>query len=134
MTNRTDAADRALLHALERPGVLVIDDVQRIAAPELDYLRLLVDAPTTATSLVLCGAGAEQTLAALPRWLPASLPGSTRHASMPPKSPVYYACSTRVAHRHGHRSATCGRDVRTRQLPYLGEAHLPRLRGPESSP
>ncbi|MET7305190.1 ATP-binding protein [Embleya sp. NPDC005575] len=66
LTNRTDAADRALLDALKAPGVLVIDDVQRIAAPELDYLRLLVDAPTTHTSLVLCGAGAERTLTRAP--------------------------------------------------------------------
>ncbi|WP_353946918.1 hypothetical protein ABII15_38430 (plasmid) [Streptomyces sp. HUAS MG91] len=43
--------------------MLVTDDVQRIAAPELDYLRLLADAPTTQASLVLCGAGAERTLA-----------------------------------------------------------------------
>ncbi|MGW2184813.1 AAA family ATPase [Streptomyces sp. NPDC001719] len=66
LTNRTDAADRALLDALQAPGVLVIADVQRIAAPELDYLRLLIDAPTTRTSLVLCGAGAERTLARAP--------------------------------------------------------------------
>jgi hypothetical protein len=66
LTNRTDAADRALLQAFQAPGVLVIDDVQRIAAPELDYLRLLVAAPTTQTSLILCGAGAERTLARAP--------------------------------------------------------------------
>ncbi|MEU9033140.1 ATP-binding protein [Streptomyces sp. NPDC048383] len=66
LTSRTDAADRALLEALTEPGVLVIDDVQRIAAPELDYLRLLADAPTTRTALVLCGAGAERTLARAP--------------------------------------------------------------------
>jgi hypothetical protein len=66
LTSRTDAADRALIDALSTPAVLVIDDAQRIAAPELDYLRLLVDAPTTATSLVLCGAGAERTLARAP--------------------------------------------------------------------
>ncbi|MEV5205709.1 ATP-binding protein [Streptomyces sp. NPDC053720] len=66
LTNRTDAADRALLKAFQAPGVLVIDDVQRIAAPELDYLRLLLDAPTTQASLVLCGAGAERTLARAP--------------------------------------------------------------------
>lgn len=66
LTNRTDAADRTLLEALQVPGVLVIDDVQRIAAPELDYLRLLIDAPTTQTSLVLCGADAERTLARAP--------------------------------------------------------------------
>ncbi|WP_326813414.1 ATP-binding protein [Streptomyces scopuliridis] len=66
LTNRTDAVDRALFEALKNPGVLVIDDVQRIAAPELDYLRLLADAPTTQTSLVLCGAGAERTLARAP--------------------------------------------------------------------
>ncbi|NDZ79553.1 hypothetical protein G3I19_13705 [Streptomyces sp. SID10853] len=40
LANRTDATDRALLEASQAPGVLVIDDVQRIAAPELDYLRL----------------------------------------------------------------------------------------------
>ncbi|WP_372404117.1 AAA family ATPase [Streptomyces luteireticuli] len=66
LTNRTDAADRALLEAFQTPGALVIDDVQRIAAPELDYLRLLADAPTTQTSLILCGAGAERTLARAP--------------------------------------------------------------------
>lgn len=66
LTNRTDAADRALIDAFKTPGVLLIDDVQRIAAPELDYLRLLADAPTTQTSLVLCGAGAERTLARAP--------------------------------------------------------------------
>ncbi|MGA4844388.1 AAA family ATPase [Streptomyces sp. G45] len=66
LSSRTDAADRALLEAFRAPGVLVTDDVQRIAAPELDYLRLLVDAPTTQTSLVLCGAGAERTLARAP--------------------------------------------------------------------
>ncbi|MFE3947181.1 ATP-binding protein [Streptomyces sp. NPDC059118] len=65
-TNRTDAADRALLEAFQAPGVLVIDDVQRIAAPELDYLRPLVDAPTTQMALVLCGASAERTLARAP--------------------------------------------------------------------
>ncbi|MDH6711321.1 type II secretory pathway predicted ATPase ExeA [Kitasatospora sp. MAA19] len=69
LTNRTDAADRALIDAFKAPGVLLIDDVQRIAAPELDYLRLLADAPATQTSLVLCGAGAERTLARAPRWL-----------------------------------------------------------------
>ncbi|MEV8320869.1 ATP-binding protein [Streptomyces sp. NPDC059900] len=62
LTNRTEAADRALIDALKSPGVLVIDDVQRIAAAELDYLRLLIDAPTTRASLVLCGAGAERSL------------------------------------------------------------------------
>ncbi|WP_344640992.1 ATP-binding protein [Kitasatospora cystarginea] len=66
LTNRTDAADRALIDAFRTPGVVLIDDVQRIAAPELDYLRLLADAPTTQTSLVLCGAGAERMLARAP--------------------------------------------------------------------
>ncbi|WP_405021611.1 ATP-binding protein (plasmid) [Kitasatospora sp. NBC_00070] len=66
LTNRTDAADRALIEAFTTSGVLLIDDVQRIAAPELDYLRLLADAPTTQMSLVLCGAGAERTLARAP--------------------------------------------------------------------
>ncbi|MET9499729.1 ATP-binding protein [Streptomyces sp. NPDC006552] len=47
LTNRTDAAARTVLQAFQAPVVVVIDDVQRIAAPELDYLRLLVDAPTT---------------------------------------------------------------------------------------
>ncbi|MET7304328.1 hypothetical protein [Embleya sp. NPDC005575] len=44
----------------------MIDDVQRIAAPEPDYLRLLAGAPTTRTCRVLCGAGAERTLARAP--------------------------------------------------------------------
>lgn len=66
LVNRTDAANSVLIDALKEPGVLIVDDVQRIAAPELDYLRLLVDAPTTRTSLVLCGADAERTLARAP--------------------------------------------------------------------
>ncbi|MFB6601721.1 hypothetical protein ACFCXR_31125 [Streptomyces noursei] len=63
LTNHTDAAGRALLQTFQALGVLVIDDVQRIAAPELDHPRLLVDAATTHTSFILCGAGAERTLA-----------------------------------------------------------------------
>lgn len=66
LTHRADAADRALVEVLKAPVVLVIDDAQRIAAPELDYLRLLVDASSTRTSLVLCGAGVERTLARAP--------------------------------------------------------------------
>ncbi|MFF4355026.1 AAA family ATPase [Streptomyces sp. NPDC001530] len=66
LSNRADAADCALIDALTSPGVLVIDDVQRIAAPELDYLRLLVDAPSTQAALVLCGAGAERSLKRAP--------------------------------------------------------------------
>lgn len=70
LTNRTDTADRALFDAFQAPGVLVIDDVQRIAAPEPDCLRLLVDAPTTWTSLVLCCAVPERSAPwpVLPRW------------------------------------------------------------------
>ncbi|WP_233289165.1 ATP-binding protein [Kitasatospora sp. MBT63] len=66
LAHRTEAADRALIDALKDPGVLVIDDVQRIAAPELDYLRLLADVSTTKASLVLCGAGAERTVQRAP--------------------------------------------------------------------
>ncbi|MFC9753777.1 hypothetical protein [Streptomyces sp. NPDC056921] len=71
--------------------MLVIDDVQRIAALELDCLRLLADALTTQTSLVFCGAGAERTLARapalasrvltwqhVPRLDPAQVPGVLR--------------------------------------------------------
>ncbi|MGW7086578.1 AAA family ATPase [Streptomyces sp. NPDC054871] len=91
LTSRTDAADRALLEVLAEPAVLVIDDAQRIGAPELDYLRLLADAPATRTSLVLCGAGVERTLARapalasrvltwqhIPRLDPAQVPGVLR--------------------------------------------------------
>ncbi|WP_435972216.1 AAA family ATPase [Streptomyces sp. Qhu_M48] len=66
LAHRADLADRVLTDALKDPGVLLIDDVQRIAAPELDYLRLLMDAPATQTSLLLCGTGAERTLARAP--------------------------------------------------------------------
>ena len=66
LTSRTDAADHALTDALSTPAVLVIDDAQQIAAPELDYLRLLMDAPSTQTCLVLCGAGVEKTLKRAP--------------------------------------------------------------------
>ncbi|MFI0980712.1 ATP-binding protein [Streptomyces sp. NPDC021093] len=131
LTNRTDAADRALLEAFREPGVLVIDDVQRIAAPELDYLRLLIDAPMTQTCLVLCGAGAEKspqrapamasrvlTWHPLPRLEAAQVPGVLRF--VPPA----------VGRRRGRRSAARGHDVRPRELPELGEDHLRRVRGP----
>lgn len=66
LASRTDAADRALIDDFKNPVVLVIDDAQRIGGPELDYLRLLLDAPATQASLVLCGAGAERTMKRAP--------------------------------------------------------------------
>ncbi|GGV41990.1 hypothetical protein GCM10010495_69540 [Kitasatospora herbaricolor] len=130
LTNRTDAADRALIDAFKTPGVLLVDDVQRIAAPELDYLRLLADAPTTQMSRAVRGrrrthsrpipglgvAGAD--LAARPP--SGGLPGSRRAAPVP----------SVVAYRGRRRSAARGRDLRTGELPDLGEDHLPRLRRP----
>ena len=66
LSHRAEATDRALLQALQQPGVLFLDDTQRLAPPELDYLRLLMDAPTTQATTVLCGAGSERTLARAP--------------------------------------------------------------------
>jgi hypothetical protein len=66
LSHQAEAADRALLQALQQPGVLFLDDTQRLAPPELDYLRLLMDAPTTQATTVLCGAGSERTLARAP--------------------------------------------------------------------
>nr|WTA00194.1 AAA family ATPase [Streptomyces sp. NBC_00857] len=63
LTHRAGAADRALAEALEQPGVLFLDDVQRLTSPLLDYLRQLWDEPGTAAALVLCGAGSERAVA-----------------------------------------------------------------------
>ncbi|WP_406300419.1 ATP-binding protein (plasmid) [Embleya sp. NBC_00888] len=95
LTNRTDAADRVLVDALKEPGVLIVDDVQRIAAPELDYLRLLADAPTTRTSLVLCGAGAERTIARAPALASRVLTWQQVPRWTRLKSRACCACSTR---------------------------------------
>ncbi|MFI5689521.1 AAA family ATPase [Streptomyces sp. NPDC051636] len=65
-SHRAQPADRALAQALRRPGVLFLDDAQRLSPPLLDYLRLLWDEPGTAAALVLCGAGAERVTARAP--------------------------------------------------------------------
>ncbi|MFG2754650.1 AAA family ATPase [Streptomyces xanthophaeus] len=66
LEHRAQSADRALGEALRRPGVLFLDDAQRLPPPLLDYLRLLWDEPGTAAALLLCGAGAERVIARAP--------------------------------------------------------------------
>ncbi|NSC25749.1 ATP-binding protein [Streptomyces albus subsp. chlorinus] len=66
LAHRAQAADRALTEALRQPGVVFLDDAQRLSPPLLDYLRLLWDEPGTAAALVLCGAGAERVIARAP--------------------------------------------------------------------
>ncbi|MFI8106832.1 AAA family ATPase [Streptomyces sp. NPDC086023] len=66
LSHRAQPADRALGEALRRPGVLFLDDAQRLSSPLLDYLRLLWDEPGTAAALLLCGAGAERVIARAP--------------------------------------------------------------------
>lgn len=66
LSHRANATDRALMTALQQPGVLFLDDAQRLAPPELDYLRLLMDASTTQAALVVCGAGAERVVQRAP--------------------------------------------------------------------
>jgi hypothetical protein len=63
LTHRAGPADQALAEALAEPGVLFLDDAQRLSPPVLDYLRQLWDAPSCAAALVLCGAGSERALA-----------------------------------------------------------------------
>ncbi|MFE0685795.1 AAA family ATPase [Streptomyces sp. NPDC058961] len=63
LPHRAGPASQALMRALAEPGVLFIDDVQRLTPPLLDYLRQLWDAPDCAAALVLCGAGSERALA-----------------------------------------------------------------------
>ncbi|WP_146063487.1 ATP-binding protein [Streptomyces sp. SM11] len=63
MTHRAGPADQALAEALAEPGVLFLDDAQRLSQPVLDYLRQLWDSPGCAAALVLCGAGSERALA-----------------------------------------------------------------------
>ncbi|MEV0185878.1 ATP-binding protein [Streptomyces sp. NPDC050625] len=66
LSHRAQPADRALGEVLRRPGVLFLDDAQRLSPALLDYLRLLWDEPGTAAALVLCGAGAERVIARAP--------------------------------------------------------------------
>ncbi|MGW2672787.1 AAA family ATPase [Streptomyces sp. NPDC001272] len=66
LSHRAQPADRALGEVLRRPGVLFLDDAQRLSPPLLDYLRLLWDEPGTAAALLLCGAGAERVIARAP--------------------------------------------------------------------
>ncbi|WP_443329524.1 AAA family ATPase [Streptomyces sp. 8N706] len=63
LTHRAGPANEALIRALAEPGVLFLDDAQRLTPPLLDYLRQLWDAPGCAAALVLCGAGSERALA-----------------------------------------------------------------------
>ncbi|MGW1641977.1 AAA family ATPase [Streptomyces lavendulae] len=66
LAHRAQPADRVLGEALRRPGVLFLDDAQRLSPPLLDYLRLLWDEPGTAAALLLCGAGTERVIARAP--------------------------------------------------------------------
>lgn len=66
LSHRAQPADRALGEALRRPGVLFLDDAQRLSPPLLDYLRLLWDEPGTAAALLLCRAAAERVIARAP--------------------------------------------------------------------
>ncbi|MFF2308354.1 AAA family ATPase [Streptomyces sp. NPDC058128] len=63
LPHRAGPASQALIRALAEPGVLFLDDAQRLTPPLLDYLRQLWDAPGCAAALVLCGAGSERALA-----------------------------------------------------------------------
>ncbi|QOV40938.1 ATP-binding protein [Streptomyces ferrugineus] len=63
LTHRAGPAGHALAGALAEPGVLVVDDAQRLTPSLLDYLRQLWDAPGCAAALVLCGAGSERAVA-----------------------------------------------------------------------
>jgi hypothetical protein len=63
LTHRAGPADQAVGEALSEPGVLFLDDAQRLSPPVLDYLRQLWDSPGCAAALVLCGAGSERALA-----------------------------------------------------------------------
>ncbi|MEV7691366.1 ATP-binding protein [Streptomyces bungoensis] len=63
LSHRAGPAGQALVRALAEPGVLVVDDAQRLTPPLLDYLRQLWDAPGCAATLVLCGAGSERAVA-----------------------------------------------------------------------
>uniref|UniRef100_UPI002FDC44E1 AAA family ATPase n=1 Tax=Streptomyces ardesiacus TaxID=285564 RepID=UPI002FDC44E1 len=63
LPHRAGPASQALMRALAEPGVLVLDDAQRLTPPLLDYLRQLWDSPGCAAALVLCGAGCERALA-----------------------------------------------------------------------
>ncbi|NUK82342.1 AAA family ATPase [Streptomyces lunaelactis] len=66
LAHRAGAAEAALAEVFRKPGVLFLDDAQRLSPPLLDYLRLLWDEPGTAAALVLCGAGAERVIAGAP--------------------------------------------------------------------
>ncbi|MFE0678661.1 AAA family ATPase [Streptomyces sp. NPDC058867] len=66
LPQRAGPAGQALARALAEPGVLFIDDAQRLTPPLLDYLRQLWDTPECAAALVLCGAGSERALARAP--------------------------------------------------------------------
>ncbi|MEU2225031.1 ATP-binding protein [Streptomyces sp. NPDC018347] len=63
LTHRAGPADQALAETLTEPGVLFLDDAQRLSPPVLDYLRQLWDSPGCTAALVLCGAGSERALA-----------------------------------------------------------------------
>ncbi|WP_399136027.1 AAA family ATPase [Streptomyces sp. NBUA17] len=60
LTHRAGPADQALAEALAEPGVLFLDDAQRLSPLVLDYLRQLWDLQGCAAALVLCGAGSER--------------------------------------------------------------------------
>ncbi|WP_159041935.1 ATP-binding protein [Streptomyces aureus] len=134
LTHRAGPADQALAEVLAEPGVLFLDDAQRLSPPVLDYLRQLWDLPGCAAALVLCGAGSERALA--------------RAAAMRSRVLTWHQVS-RLDTQDVPRTlglfhpvwedadpADLGRaDEQTpRQLPYLGEDHLTCLCSPGPRP
>ncbi|MBJ6636907.1 ATP-binding protein [Streptomyces sp. DHE7-1] len=72
LTHRAGPADQALAEALTEPGVLFLDDAQRLSPPVLDYLRQLWDSPGCTAALVLCGRAASGHWPGQRRCVPAS--------------------------------------------------------------
>ncbi|WP_239512999.1 ATP-binding protein [Streptomyces actuosus] len=92
-------ASQALTRALAVPGVLFIDDAQRLTPPLLDHLRQLWDAPGCAAALVGCGAGSERALARAsalhPRMLSWHQVGRLEPSQVPQTLTLFIPCGRR---------------------------------------
>ncbi|MFE9628295.1 AAA family ATPase [Streptomyces sp. NPDC006527] len=134
LPHRAGSASQALTRALAGPGVLFLDDAQRLTPPLLDYLRQLWDAPGCAAALVLCGAGSERALARASalrsRVLTWHQVGRLEASQVPAMLSLFHpvwaqADPDDLAGRRAHGA---------RQFPYLGEDHVACLRGPRARP
>ncbi|MGW4571599.1 AAA family ATPase [Streptomyces tendae] len=135
LPHRAGLASQALTRALAGPGVLFIDDAQRLTPPLLGYLRQLWDAPGCAAALVVCGAGSEGALARASalrsRVLTWHQVGRLEPSQVPQTLTLFHPV---WAQADPDELARADEQMARGNFPHVGEDHVACLRGPRARP